>query len=90
MSSITQLTDTHKNPLPASDSEPPPASVVLAHGVHGSAWQRSFSDGLWYCTQYRGSRGKTWEWMLGRRNLTLVYLAPIRADLSSGELVDLT
>lgn len=56
--------------------EPLPGSVVLTEGKHGTAWQRFFSDGKWHPTRGGGSR--TWEQMLSKRNLVLVYDAPER------------
>jgi hypothetical protein len=34
--------------MAATKPEPPPGSVVLVHGVTGTAYQRFFSDGLWH------------------------------------------
>lgn len=56
---------------------PPPGSVVLTQGEHGTAWQRHFHDGLWHSS--RGGRAKGWAEMLAERNLVLVYLAEERA-----------
>lgn len=53
------------------DNNPLPGSVVLAEGVHGTAWQRHFNDGLWHST--RGGRPITWADILRKRNLWLAY-----------------
>lgn len=58
------------------EDQPLPGSVVLTEGEHGTAWQRFFSDGNWHPTRGGGSR--TWEQMLTKRNLVLVYDAPVR------------
>lgn len=58
------------------EDEPLPGSVVLTEGQHGSAWQRFFSDGLWH--PVRGGGPRTWEHLLTKRNLVLVYDAPER------------
>lgn len=60
--------------------EPLPGSVVLTGGDWGTAWQRQFFDGLWHSTRRRGGP-KTWEWLLGRRNLVLVYDAEPRQSM---------
>lgn len=59
-------------------TQPLPGSVVLTHGMHGTAWQRFFSDGKWHPTRGGGSR--SWEQMLRQRNMVLVYDAPERGD----------
>lgn len=56
--------------------EPYPGSIVLTNSIHGTAYQRLFSDGLWHSAHSRV--GFTWEDMLGERNLFLVYDAPRR------------
>jgi hypothetical protein len=58
--------------------EPEKGSVVLTDGRWGTAYQRHFADGLWYATT--GAPGQTWEWLLTRRNLVLVYDAEVRPD----------
>lgn len=63
-----------------TDDEPLPGSVVLARGLHGTAWQRHFADGLWYPASHSTGRGRTWAQMLNRRNLVLVYSAPNRKE----------
>lgn len=57
-------------------TEPNPGSVVLTEGMHGTAWQRFFSDKRWHPT--RGGGSKTWEQLLSKRNLFLVYDAEVR------------
>jgi hypothetical protein len=60
------------------NAEPNPGSVVLSEGEFGTAWQRFFSDGRWHPTRGGGSR--SWDQMLTKRNLVLVYDAPVRGD----------
>lgn len=75
---MVPITDSIAKPvLHNADVEPEPGSVVLMGGEFGSAWQKSFTDGLWYCTQRSGG-GKTWAWLLTKRNLVLVYEAEVR------------
>jgi hypothetical protein len=78
--SMIRLTDTRGALLLAGKAyaEPFPGSVVLSSGEYGTAWQRYFSDGLWH--RVGGGRAKTWEDMLRKRNLVLVYDAPYRQD----------
>ena len=76
-SRMIQITDDRgKFPNHEYDKQPPPGSVVLTSGQWGTAWQRYFSDGRWHCTRGEGSR--TWAELLRRRNLVLVYEAPVR------------
>lgn len=59
--------------LPEEDMiEPHPGSVVLTNGEFGTAWQRHGVDGLWHSTRRTGGP-KTWEWLLTKRHLVLVY-----------------
>ena len=76
------LTDRVGQPLLPSEylTEPLPGSVVLTNGLHGTAWQRHFTDGLWHRTGSNPSRPKTWEWFLTQRNLVLIYNAEPRHD----------
>lgn len=76
------LTDNRGEPLLPLDkiAEPEPGSVVLTDGIHGTAWQRFFSDGLWHPT--RGGGSKAWEKLLQRRNVVMVYEAPVRVEKS--------
>lgn len=65
--------------IPANTvTEPHPGSVVLSDGAWGHAWQRHFSDGLWY--PVRGGKGRTWAYMLSLRSLALVYDAARRPE----------
>lgn len=59
--------------------EPEPGSVVLTQGQHGTAWQRWFSDGKWHSC-HRPGQAKPWSWLLGQRNMFLVYEAPTREE----------
>lgn len=79
MSKPVQITDDRGAfPNHAYDREPHPCSVVLSDGEHGTAWQRYVSDGLWH--RVGGGKGRTWEEMLAKRNLVLVYDAPERGE----------
>lgn len=60
------------------DVEPLPGSIVLTEGEFGTAWQRFYSDGRWHPTRGGGSR--TWKQLLRKRNLFLVYDAPVREE----------
>lgn len=72
-----RLTDGHGEfPNNHYQCQPNPGSVVLTEGEHGTAWQRFFSDGRWHPTRGGGSR--TWDQLLTKRNLVLVYDAPVR------------
>lgn len=74
---ITPITDTAGRLLiPADGTQPKPGSVLLTDGIHGTAWQRFFSDGRWHPT--RGGGSCSWEELLNRRNVVLVYDAPRR------------
>ena len=57
-------------------SEPRRGSVVLTDGEFGTAWQRYFSDGRWHSV--RGGAPRPWGYLLGKRNLVLVYDAEER------------
>lgn len=57
-------------------AEPLPGSVVLTEGIHGTAWQLFFSDNRWHPTRGGGSR--SWEELLTKRNLVLIYDADDR------------
>lgn len=62
---------------PQGGEEPNPGSVVLIDGQFGQAWQRHFSDGLWYsCSPRRG--GVEWSHFLASKNVMLAYDAPVR------------
>lgn len=76
-----QITD-HRGKFPnhAYDHEPNPGSVVLTNGEFGTAWQRMFSNGLWYPVAGPLGSGRTWEEMLAERNLVLVYDSPMRPE----------
>ena len=63
-------------PMRFVTDEPHPGSVVLTEGEFGTAWQRFFSDGRWH--PVRGGGSKTWDQLVARRNLVLVYDAPER------------
>lgn len=77
---IIPLTDDKGRLLvPAYETDEPLASsVVLTEGLHGTAWQRFFSDGKWHPT--RGGRSKTWPELLAKRNVVLIYDAAPRED----------
>jgi len=77
-SRVIPLTDDRGRPLlPESDQyEPLPGSIVLLDGRHGTAWQRHFSDGLWHCAGRAAP--KTWEQIITKRNVVLVYDAEPR------------
>lgn len=72
------ITDSRGHVLCPSDPEPEPSSVVLTEGEFGTAWQRFFSDGKWH--PVIGGRGRDWRFLLSRRNVVLVYDAPVRGD----------
>lgn len=61
------------------EEEPLPGSVVLRQGLHGTAFQRFFTDGPWHPV-LPGRPAKTWAEMLCERNLVLVYDAEERAS----------
>lgn len=56
--------------------EPLPGSIVMTEGVHGTAWQRWFGDGLWH--RCGSSQKKDWAYLLTKRNVVLVYDADER------------
>lgn len=60
-------------------TQPEPDSVVLTQGLHGTAWQRYASDGLWHSTN---NRVATWDALLNNRNVVLVYDALTREAVS--------
>lgn len=78
---MIHITDNRGNLLlPEAESvEPNEGSIVLTEGIFGTAWQRFFSDGRWHPTRGGGSR--TWEQMLIRPRLVLVYEAEVRTTL---------
>lgn len=43
--------------LTPSDPIPPHGSVVLVHGLEGTAYQRFYSDGLFYCGGPKAIKG---------------------------------
>lgn len=76
---MVPLTDTRGYPLlPDLDmkQEPNPGSIVLTQGLHGTAYQRHFSDGLWHST--RGGAPRRWAEITAYRNVVLVYEADPR------------
>lgn len=77
-SRLIHITDNKgKRLLPEADlAEPEGASILLTEGIHGTAWQKWYSDGLWHSV--RGGGGKTWEWLLRRPRVVLVYDAEPR------------
>lgn len=76
---VTVITnDRGEFPNHAYDREPEPGSVVLTEGEHGTAWQRLFTDGKWH--RVLGGPPRTWEFMLTRRNVVLVYDAAPREE----------
>lgn len=76
MSRTLPLTDDQGKMIWNDVAEPHPGSVVLTNGIHGTAYQRLFKDGLWHSAV--SPVGFTWEDMLGERNLMLAYDAPER------------
>lgn len=69
--------DRGHNLLPEDEGfEPLPGSIVLTEGLFGTAWQRFFSDGLWHRAGSGGTA--TWQELLSRRNVVLVYDATER------------
>jgi hypothetical protein len=63
--------------LDADDSyEPLPGSIIMTEGVHGTAWQRHFIDGLWH--RCGSTQRKDWAYLLTKRNVVLVYDADER------------
>lgn len=81
---IVHLTD-DRGSLLLRVPEPEPGSVLLTEGVHGTAWQRHFADGLWHST--RGGSPKRWADLLKKRNVALVYNAAVRQDAEKTERV---
>ena len=64
--------------LPAEEMEQPVrGSVVLVGGLTGTAWQRHHADGLWHSTLSR-MKAATWDEMVRRRNVVLIYDAEHR------------
>lgn len=79
MSRPVQITDDRgRFPNHAYDRQPLPGSVILTDGEHGTAWQRFFSDGLWHRVDSKAVR--TWESLLRKRNVVLIYDAPERGE----------
>jgi len=60
--------------------EPRPASVVLAYGRTGTAYQRFYSDHLWHAAG--GLRPLSWENLnrLSIEPLIVIYSAPPEGD----------
>lgn len=61
---------------PEDMSEPLPGSILMTEGSHGTAWQRHFMDGQWHST--RGGASKSWDDLISKRNVVLVYDADHR------------
>lgn len=78
ISTFIQMTNYYGKVVADDISEPPPGSVALSGGPHGTAWQRHFKDGRWHRTG--GGRGRTWREVMAHRNLVLVYVASVRDD----------
>lgn len=79
---VLPLTDDRGRPLvPVEDlhAEPEPSSVVLTEGLHGTAWQRHFADGLWHNCAGSGVKRK-WDSLIKQRNLVLIYDAEPRTE----------
>lgn len=74
------LTDRFGAPLLHPDDlvEPLPGSVVLTDGLHGTAWQRHFSDGKWHSS--RGGKPQEWDAILAQHNVVLAYDAEEREE----------
>lgn len=79
---IIPLTDHRGHALVPEDDrhEPLPGSVVLTEGLHGTAWQRHFNDGLWHSS--RGGTPRHWASLISKRNLILVYDADKRTEFT--------
>lgn len=77
--SMIPLTGGHGQPLHEPDQmyEPEVDSVVLSRGEHGLAWQRLIRDGLWHAVG-SNHRVRTWDEMLGDRDVVLIYEAKPR------------
>lgn len=74
---IIHLTDRSGRTLVDRLVEPNPGSIVMTDGLFGMAWQRHFSDGLWYRSG-KSARPQTWGWLLTQKRLVLMYDAPER------------
>lgn len=83
-SRLIHLTDRNGTPLlpPTDCLEPNPGSIIMTDGLWGTAWQLHFSDMRWHPT--RGGGSKTWDDLLARRNVVLVYDAEPRPEMKGG------
>jgi hypothetical protein len=50
--------------------QPDCGSVVLAHGLTGTAYQRFYSDGIWHGTN---GQERTWEQVLNLGTPIIIY-----------------
>lgn len=77
-SQLILLTDARGSRMPDIEdtSEPLPGSIIMTEGMHGTAWQRWFTDGLWHRTG--STQKKDWAYLLAKRNVVLVYDADER------------
>lgn len=85
---IIPITDARGQHLLPTDEqhEPLPGSVALTQGLHGTAWQRFFSDGKWHSVG-EVEPPQDWESLLSRRNLVLIYDAERRQVPSAARIV---
>lgn len=75
------ITDEKGNLLidPLDCTEPEPGSILLTEGSHGTAWQRHFAGKrLWHSAGTGSAR--TWEELIKKRNVVLVYDAAPREE----------
>lgn len=70
MVDVLPITDDRSRLLIPGLSEPETGSVVVTHGLHGTAWQL-YRDGRWRPTRGRGS--KIWDQILGTDRVYLVF-----------------
>lgn len=71
---MIQITDDRGRHTAFALAEPELDSIALTEGRHGTAWQR-LSDGSWRSTT---GATATWDHILSRRNVFLVYSAEPR------------
>lgn len=80
ISRVIPITDYRGRPMLPEDQrfEPLPGSVIMTEGLHGTAWQRFFRDGMWYAMGR--AKPQAWEELILKRNVYLIYEARQRDD----------
>lgn len=79
---MIQLTDALGIPVyNGTVQQPERGSIMMNDGLHGTAWQRHFTDGKWHSTT---GATRTFGSLCRLRNVWIVYSAATRTDENGG------